>query len=122
MTEETLAESAAEGGQICHAATSASSGSTDAPDDGGGALAASGDGGGQAANCWVNSAGTWRNTQQALNYIAQLQAAGISGFGVTAGPDNGTIVTKPDLTEQQAINQIATLNAAGFSGRYFCGT
>ncbi len=122
MTEETLAESAAEGGQICHAASSANSGSSpDAPDDGGGGLAGSGGGGAQAANCQVNSAGTWATMDQAQNYIAQLQAAGISGFGVTGG-QGGTIVVKPDLTEPQAINQIATLNAAGFSGRYFCGT
>ncbi len=117
MTEETLAESAAEGGQVCHAATAAS---PDAPDDGGGALDGSTSDQAAAADCQVNSAGTWQNQQQALNYIARLEAAGISGFGVTAG-QGGTIVVKPDLTEQQAIDQIAALNAAGFSGRYFCG-
>ena len=117
-TEDALAESAAEAGQVCHAATS---GTPDAPDDGGGAVAGSGQAA-AAADCQVNSAGTWGTMQQAQDYIARLNAAGFGGFGVTAGPDNGTIVLLPDVTEQEAISIIARLNAAGFSGRYFCGT
>jgi peptidoglycan hydrolase-like protein with peptidoglycan-binding domain len=119
VTEDALAESAAAGGQVCHAATS---GTPDAPDDGGGALDGSGGGQTAAADCQVNSAGTWSTMQQAQAYIARLNAAGFGGFGVTAGPNNGTIVLLPDVTEEEALSIIARLNAAGFSGRYFCGT
>jgi len=124
-TESLLAEGAAEGGQVCHAATAPT---PDAPDDGGGAVAPSttdpaDDGGGAVAgghtNCQVNSAGTWQNEQQALNYIAQLAGAGIRGF-TTAQVDLGVIVLKRGLNEAEALDLIARLNAVGYSGRYFC--
>jgi peptidoglycan hydrolase-like protein with peptidoglycan-binding domain len=112
QTEDPLAAAAAAGTQVCHAASSPTA---DPPDDGDGAL----DGAPQEADCQVNSAGTWQTQQQALDYIARLQAAGFGGFGVAAG-QGGTVVLRPDLTEAQATELIARMNAAGFSARYFC--
>lgn len=115
QTEEALAESAAEGGQVCHAAA-ATGGST--ADDGGGALAGSGSGGDTTRTCQVNSGGTWRQ-QQALDYIAQLEASGITGFGITQG-QGGVVVVRTDVPRDEARRVAQQLIAAGYSARLFC--
>ena len=124
MTEETLAESAAEGGQICHAPTSSTDGSrppsgssgstpsTTTPTGGSSAQAA-------AANCQVNSHGPWPTLDDAEAYISQLTAAGFGGFGVTQG-QGGVIVVKPDVNQQQARDLVEGLHTAGYGGRFYC--
>lgn len=111
-TETALAEAAAAGHQVCTAPAAGSGGG-------------SGSGGGTAPDVvdtsyQVNSAGVWPTQAQAQSYLAQIEAAGISGFRIISAA-GGFIVLQDGLSHDEANRLLIALNQDGFSGRIVAG-